>query len=336
MQDVAKNFEHGEHFSADRQQARPVQDVSRCVTMYVELITILVRAKDDITRACRRCQSTLYIVFNIAKVGGPHYGYVIDCSRLAEMEYSALSRPDSKMHWFCEGCAHSALSAVKSDNLVEERCKQFLDSFRAEYDSKVTKLSEDLEAFKDTQNVKNANLESQVEKISAKAAGEAIDEVIERDKMKRNLVLFNVPESVREDPQARMEEDYSVIQDLCNHALQLHVEFTKVVRLGKLDERARPLRASCESEKQVFDILKASRKLKENQTYSNIIIKRDQTPLERKQVKELLQERDRRSREASQRGEEANWSLRGGKIINTQRRLPTEETRVKTVEMVGT
>ena len=42
--------------------------------MYVELITILVRAKDDITRACRRCQSTLYIVFNIAKVGGPHYG----------------------------------------------------------------------------------------------------------------------------------------------------------------------------------------------------------------------------------------------------------------------
>ena len=43
--------------------------------MYVELITILVRAKDDITRACRRCQSTLYrsIVFNIAKVGGPHH-----------------------------------------------------------------------------------------------------------------------------------------------------------------------------------------------------------------------------------------------------------------------
>ena len=40
--------------------------------MYVELITILVRAKNDITRACRRCQSTLYIVFNIAKVGGPH------------------------------------------------------------------------------------------------------------------------------------------------------------------------------------------------------------------------------------------------------------------------
>ena len=72
-QDVAKNFEHVEHFSADRQQARPVQDVSCCVTMYVELITILVRAKDDITRACRRCQSTLYIVFNIAKVGGPHY-----------------------------------------------------------------------------------------------------------------------------------------------------------------------------------------------------------------------------------------------------------------------
>ena len=79
-----------------------------------------------------------------------------------------------------------------------------------------------------------------MEKISAKAAGEAIDEVIERDRRKIKLVLFNVPESVREDPQARMEEDCSFIQDLCNHALQLHVEFTKVVGLGTSDERVRP------------------------------------------------------------------------------------------------
>ena len=49
--------------------------------MYVELITILVRAKDDITRACRRCQSTLYIVFNIAKVGGPHGDWTLDPHR---------------------------------------------------------------------------------------------------------------------------------------------------------------------------------------------------------------------------------------------------------------
>ena len=58
---------------------RMCRDVSRCVTMYVELITILVRAKDDITRACRRCQSTLYIVFNI-KVGGPHMSDVVRVS----------------------------------------------------------------------------------------------------------------------------------------------------------------------------------------------------------------------------------------------------------------
>ena len=36
--------------------------------MYVELITRLARAKDDIARACRRCQSTLYIVFNIVTI----------------------------------------------------------------------------------------------------------------------------------------------------------------------------------------------------------------------------------------------------------------------------
>ena len=48
--------------------------------MYVELITSLSRAKDDIPRACRRCRSTLYIVFNIAKVGGPHKLNIPKCT----------------------------------------------------------------------------------------------------------------------------------------------------------------------------------------------------------------------------------------------------------------
>ena len=71
--------------------------------MYVELITILVRAKDDITRACRRCQSTLYIVFNIAKVGGPHYREVLSRGRplrggsLSAEEPVELRRVDA--HW---------------------------------------------------------------------------------------------------------------------------------------------------------------------------------------------------------------------------------------------
>ena len=55
--------------------------------MYVELITILVHAKDDITRACRRCQSTLYIVFNIAKVGGPHDQGLLDYSYHTKMTH---------------------------------------------------------------------------------------------------------------------------------------------------------------------------------------------------------------------------------------------------------
>ena len=58
---------------------------SGCVTMYVELITRLVRAKHDITRACRRCQSTLYIVFNIAKVGGRKIKLILTKHRLTSI-----------------------------------------------------------------------------------------------------------------------------------------------------------------------------------------------------------------------------------------------------------
>ena len=62
-QDVAQMFEHAQNFSADREQTRQVQDVSRGVKMYVEVITKVVCAKDDITGVVRRCQSSLYVVF---------------------------------------------------------------------------------------------------------------------------------------------------------------------------------------------------------------------------------------------------------------------------------
>ena len=65
-------------------------------------------------------------------------------STLTEPEYAALSRSNSQMHCFCNVCAHSALTAVKSETLVEERCKQYLESFREEYDTKVSELSEDI------------------------------------------------------------------------------------------------------------------------------------------------------------------------------------------------
>ena len=64
-----------------------------------------------------------------------------ECAKLSETEYQILAKTNSKMHWYCEDCTASAMAAVKSDNLIEEKCKQYFDSLRAEYDKKKNLMS---------------------------------------------------------------------------------------------------------------------------------------------------------------------------------------------------
>ena len=47
-----------------------------------------------------------------------------------------------------------------------------------------------------------------------------MNEIRDRDRRLKNIILFNIPESDSEDPKMRMEDDLAIIQDLCKKNIE--------------------------------------------------------------------------------------------------------------------
>ena len=63
-----------------------------------------------------------------------------------------------------------------------------------------------------------------------------MNEICDRDRRLKNIILFKIPESDSKDPKMRMEDDQAIIQDLCK-TLKVNAMFTKVTRLGKISPK---------------------------------------------------------------------------------------------------
>ncbi len=265
--------------------------------------------KEDKLIECERCGSLL----------------CLDCSKLTSDEYVLLTKTTSMIHWYCPGnCEASAMSAVKTDNLIEDKCKQYFDDYKAEMlklvEDKESKVEVNLSDFKNEQKKVNEDLRAKIDNCTSNAASMSCKEILDREDRKCNIVLLKVPESNKSDGKARQSDDEKMFSNICG-TIGVDVTATKVIRLGKPTTNVRPMRVTLNDTNQVKDILKSARKLNEarDETHKAIIIKRDQTPLEREETSKLLQERYLKQRESDQKGESAKWIIRRGEIVNVQR-----------------
>ncbi len=236
----------------------------------------------------------------------------ITCAKLSAAAYKVCGKPDSPFHWFCEDCTVSALTAVKTDQLIEERCKQHFESFKEEVadmiDQKVEEKIEKVEEKIDTRLQEgNINIE------------DIVNEIKERKERENNVIMFNVPESVNMEPADRKIDDVAKALKICE-MLEVDAEFTQAIRLGKkkpLGEH-RPLRLTTVSAEMANNLTFAARKfadLDEEDEMRKIAIRRDMTPLEREEMRKLLQMREKRKRESTLKGENSNWIIRRGKVV---------------------
>lgn len=141
-------------------------------------------------------------------------------------------------------------------------------------------------------------------------------EIEERLKRNQNLVFFNIDESSKVEAKDRVDEDSMNVMKVLD---KIEVEncggFEPPTRLGKKDEVTRPLKIRFKSSEACLKILKSANKLKGSKIY----ISRDVTPLERREWKELVEERNRKRQEAQEKGIEAKWIIRRGKVMNVAR-----------------
>ena len=128
-----------------------------------------------------------------------------------------------------------------------------------------------------------------VENITSSLANEQK----EREKRKLNVMVYNVPESEASNGLEKKEEDLNRLNNLFKDNLQISANITKVIRLGKRDDKPRLLKVSLGSADQKSNLLRNKAKLKKDSNpehIKNIYISPDYTPLEQKKRKALREQ----------------------------------------------
>lgn len=259
------------------------------------------------------------------------------CAEITEDEFDILSKPNSKMHWFCESCTEPALALLKKregDKMVRDLYQQYLTPFVEEINRKMRKLEDELITVKNEASEMRKKLTSDKETETTKAPNQeaakianqeaakiGIKEIADREARSKNLLLFNVPESKSDDSPTRKEEDEALVKTLCKDVLELDVPFSQTTRLGpKKAGHSRPLRITVESKEQHEAVLRQAKNLKNHQDkYQNLSIRPDLTRLEREEMRELVQEKKQKQAESNQSGDGKIWIIRNWKVINVVR-----------------
>lgn len=242
-----------------------------------------------------------------------------ECEQIDEVTYSVLKKDGEKqhplIHFYCSNTCNRAASKFLGNFVKMENEVCILKERVNKVDSHVKSIQEG--DF--TEAMKKSVLDIvRDEKESTKSTACDANEIEERLRRNKNLIFFNLEESVKSETAERIEEDSKKLITVLN---QIDIKdcststFEQTTRLGKKGDSPRPLKVRFRTTDECTRVLKSARKLKG----SNIYISRDMTPLERKEWKELLEERNKKRLEAMENGTEAKWVIRRGKVVNISR-----------------
>ena len=143
------------------------------------------------------------------------------------------------------------------------------------------------------------------------------NELNEKKKREKSFVIHNLPERTNEG------EDTTAVKDIIEEIMETKVnnlldydDLTnkpRVYRMGrKMTGKTRTIKIHVRSAKVCESILSSAKKLSSSDKYSTVVVQRDLTFLEQKQLKRLVIEKRRRNSHAILIGEEPNWSIRDG------------------------
>ncbi len=146
---------------------------------------------------------------------------------------------------------------------------------------------------------------------------EVSNELSDRERRNKNIVLHNVPEN--DDP----DKDVDTVENILGEILyetpdiqrDLRTKKARVYRLGAREAgKARTIKCHLNSKKDREQILVHSRILLGSENFRNVIVQADLTPMQRRHIKELVMEKKRRNCCAKENNEEPDWIVRNGKL----------------------
>ena len=98
---------------------------------------------------------------------------------------------------------------------------------------------------------------------------DTINELSDHDKRKRNMIVYNLPES---------KNNSDAFVGLCSSVYSCSFAIARSVRLGKkIPDKHKPLLLSLLKEKDKFKLLSPSYLLRHNESYKNVYVAPDRT-----------------------------------------------------------
>ena len=195
------------------------------------------------------------------------------------------------------------------ENELEHIKKDVVEKCVLEIDQKKKQEERDELEVKKTKDSQIKNIETKLESL-------------EKEKRKKNRVIYNLQESNKTEAGQRYDEDRANIQKIfTQELLRDGFKVERIIRLGKRTEgRRRPTLVEMRNENEKMDILINAKKLRHSVEYPKLYINKDLTFDERMNEKQL---RDQ-LKEKRDNGE-TGYTIRNGKLVNKRNNLQADE-----------
>lgn len=109
---------------------------------------------------------------------------------------------------------------------------------------------------------------------------EILQELNDREKRKRNVIIFGVSEQRNPNVQTRAAQDKQTVTEILETLSVSEVGDIKALRLGKVsqNESPRPLKVVVKDESMVHEIIRKAKELRNSDIYKDVRISFDRTP----------------------------------------------------------
>ena len=217
----------------------------------------------------------------------------------------AMLDQNTKVEKALQSCEKYVKAQAKTfEQMAQQQRASYADTVKGTCDEMAKAVKTQLEAIPKA----NAACDGK----SARDLSKALDDHMDRERRKANLVVHNLPEQDGDSLMERSAKDMTLFASMVKDVMKLNVTSSKSFRVGKKrQDKPRLLIITLDNPACKHDILKGAPQLRSSEEYSNIYITPDQTLKEREANKKLREELMSRRRAG-----EADLTIRGGKIVH--------------------
>ncbi|KAJ3653479.1 hypothetical protein Zmor_012728 [Zophobas morio] len=243
--------------------------------------------------------------------------------------------------WICHTCSPESITESSIVDLIQKQFSELKKDLKSEVNQaireaineqfkqtheRIERMEEDITTLKlnvselknstASENVKKdlANCQQQIIEIKAvldekqpqsvqgsPILEEVVQEVLERNKRSRNIIIYNVPEqaSANNSKDERLENEKTIISEILN-VTHNSTDPSEVIqsfqRLGRYNKaRIRPLRVILRNDTDVLNIIRGTKNLQNHGGFTNIRISFDRTPRQLEMYQQLRQQLETRT-----------------------------------------